>query len=211
MLRINFNWRIREYMKHITHITFAVITIIIITGGCSTYRNKTENTSLQNAVYILESVKDLPTGRVFSFRDYCVFNAERGGPDSDLDRTLAEANARLELHFFDGMAELRLESSNGSKNPAFLEYQKHYASRFSFIENVIENVDKNIAGNGNFIEIIEFTLTLDTLDAESRTAIEAMSDLERDAVLKSVFEKSEDIFIEPDEDDNVVNYWRRIR
>ncbi|MDR1202516.1 MAG: hypothetical protein LBL58_12945 [Tannerellaceae bacterium] len=174
------------------HIAFALIGIIITMSSCSTY--KIENTSVRNAVYILESVKDIPTGVVFSFRDYCAFNAERGAEDSILDKTLAEADARLELHFFDRTVELRLESSNES--PAFLEYKKHYASRFFFTE------DKNS---------VELTLRLDTLDEETRSAIEVMSDTERDAILKSVFKKSKDILIEPDEEDEVINYWRKAR
>jgi hypothetical protein len=36
-----------------------------------------------------------------------------------------------------------------------------------------------------------------------------MSVTEREAVLKSVFEKSGDMLIEPDEDDKVINYWRK--
>jgi hypothetical protein len=97
--------------------TVVVGTIIVLTG-CVT--QKTQSTSVQNAVYILEAVKDMPTGGVFSFRDYCAFKAERGGPDSDLDRTLADANARMELHFAVGTAELTLVSSSGDTIAAFL-------------------------------------------------------------------------------------------
>jgi hypothetical protein len=170
----------------------AVMGIIMVMSSCSTYR--TENTSVKNAVYILELVEDIPSGGIFSFRDYCAFNAERGAADSILDKTLAEADARLELHFFDKTAELRLESSN--EGPAFLEYRKHYASRFFFTE------DKNS---------VELTLRLDTVDEETRAAVEVLSDTERDAILKSVFKKSNDILIEPDEEDEVINYWRKVR
>jgi hypothetical protein len=55
------------------HITFALIVIAIIPNGCAT--QKTEGTNLRNTIYVLESVKDVPTGTVFSFRDYCAFNA----------------------------------------------------------------------------------------------------------------------------------------
>jgi hypothetical protein len=58
---------------------------------------------------------------------------------------------------------------------------------------------------------VEFTLNIATLDKETRASIEGMSAMERDAVLKSVFEKSKDMLIEPDEEDNVINYWRRAR
>jgi hypothetical protein len=162
--------------------------------GCASQKTA----SVQNAVYILESVKDMPTGRVFSFRDYCAFNAEREEADSDLDKTLAEADARLELHFAVGTAELKLESSNGDNGAAFLEYRKRYASQFFFTEH--ENA-------------VELTLALDidTFDKETQAALEAMSGEERDAILKSVFDKSKDILIEPDEEDNVINYWRRAR
>jgi hypothetical protein len=170
--------------------------IVILTGlvaiGCASQKTA----SVQNAVYILESVKDMPTGRVFSFRDYCVFNAERGEADSGLDKTLAEADARLELHFAVGTAELKLESSNGDSGAAFAEYQKRYASRFFFTEQ--ENT-------------VELTLDVDTLDKETQAALEVLSGEERDAILKSVFEKSKDTLIEPDEEDNVINYWRRAR
>jgi hypothetical protein len=191
------------------HAAFALLGVFVIMGGiadgCAT--RKPENTSVKNTVYILESVKDLPTGQVFSFRDYCAFNAERGAEDSGLDRTLAEADAWLELHFFDGTAELRLESSivgnesgigneNGGTDTAFLEYQKHYASRFFFTENR---------------ESVELALSLDSLDPETRSAVESMSDTERDAVLKSVFLKLGDTLVEPDEEDDVTNYWRRAR
>ena len=180
------------------HISCAIIGIIILLNGCATQR--AEMTSVQNTVYVLESVKDLPTGRLFSFRDYCAFNAERGAEDSGLDKTLAEADARLELHFFERTAELKLESASGDTGghagAAFLEYQKHYASRFFFTEN------KNT---------VALTLDLDSLDEETRTSIKAMSTAEQDAVLKSVFEKSNSLLIEPDEEDNVINYWRRVR
>ncbi|MDR1216881.1 MAG: hypothetical protein LBK25_09380 [Treponema sp.] len=175
------------------YLTFAAVALLVAANSCVTYR--TENAGVKGAAYVLESVEDIPTGRVFSFRDYCAFNADRGAEDAVLDRTLAEADARLELHFFDGIAELRLESSSGDKTPAFLEYQKHYASRFFFTE------DKNS---------VELTLNVDVLDEEERSAIEGMSSAERDAVLKSVFEKAGDILIENDEEDEVVNYWRKM-
>jgi hypothetical protein len=181
------------------HTAFMLIGILVAAGGCAT--RTTENTSVKNTVYILESVKDMPTGRVFSFRDYCLFNAARGAEDSGLDRTLAEADARLELRFFDGTAELRLESSitgdeNGDANPAFLAYREHYASRFFFSENR---------------ESVELTLSLDSLDEETRSGIERLSATERASVLQSVFGKSKDMLVEPDEDDDVINYWRRVR
>jgi hypothetical protein len=181
-----------------------LIGIVIAAGGCAT--QKPADTSVKNTVYILESVKDLPTGRVFSFRDYCAFNAARGSEDAVLDRTLAEAGAWLELRFYDGTAELRLESSlvtdensgngGGDTGQAFWAYQKQYASRFLFTET------------GGAVEL---TLRLDSLDAETRIAVGTMTGAERDALLKSVFEKSEDLLIEPDEEDDVVNYWRRAR
>ncbi|MHB9291667.1 hypothetical protein Holit_00745 [Hollandina sp. SP2] len=173
---------------------FAVIGMSVTLNGCLT--QKTETARVRNAVYVLESVKDIPTGRFFSFRDYCIFNAERGAGDSFLDKTLAQAGARLELHFFSGTAALKLVSSNGDKSADFLKYQKQYASHFFFIEN------KNA---------VELTLDIETLDEKMRASIEAMSVMDRDAVLKSVFEKSKDMLIEPDEEDNVINYWRRLR
>jgi hypothetical protein len=176
------------------HISCAGFVLLIILNGCVTQRAGIA--SVQNAVYVLESVKDLPAGRLFSFRDYCAFNAERGADDSGLDKTLAKADARLELHFFDRTAELKLESASGDTGAAFLEYQKHYASRFFFVEG------KNS---------VELTLDLIALDEETRTSIEAMPAAEQDAVLKSVFDKSKDILIEPDEEDKVINYWRRVR
>ncbi|MDR1126707.1 MAG: hypothetical protein LBL06_01115 [Treponema sp.] len=176
------------------YLAFAAVALLVAANSCITY--KAENTSVKDTVYVLESVEDIPTGRIFSFRDYCAFNADRGAEDAVLDRTLAEADARLELHFFDGTAELRLESSSsGDKSPGFLEYQKRYASRFFFTE------DKHS---------VELTLNVEVLDEEERSAIERMSAAERDTVLKSVFEKSGDILIEPDEEDEVVNYWRRM-
>jgi hypothetical protein len=175
------------------HVTLAIFGIIVVLNGCAT--QKRENTSVKNTVYALESVKDIPTGVVFSFRDYCAFNAKRGLDDSALDKTLAEADARLELHFYSGMAELKLVSGINDTSAAFLEYQEHYHSRFFFTEN------KNT---------VELTLNLDNFDDETRVSIEEMSIADRDAILKSVFEKSKDMLIEPDEEDDVINYWRRI-
>jgi hypothetical protein len=172
----------------------AVIGIIVAISGCAA--QKTRNTSVKNTVYILESVRDIPTDRVFSFRDYCIFNAERGAEDSALDKTLAEADARLELHFFVETAELKLESLNGDTGAAFLAYQTRYASRFFFSEN--ENA-------------VELTLNTETLDEETRSSLEATPASEREAILKSVFAKSKDLLIEPDEEDNVTNYWRRVQ
>ncbi|MDR2792687.1 MAG: hypothetical protein LBB61_03340 [Treponema sp.] len=171
---------------------FVVIGISITLNGCAT--QKTETASLQNAVYVLESVKDIPTGRIFSFRDYCVFNSERGSQDSILDKTLAQADARLELHFFNRTAALKLVSSSGDKSAMFLEYQKRYASEFFFTESK---------------DTVELTLNLERLDKEMQASIKEMSVTERDAVLKSVFEKSKDMLIESDEEDNVINYWRK--
>ncbi|MDR0409188.1 MAG: hypothetical protein LBH18_02155 [Spirochaetaceae bacterium] len=176
------------------HVICAVFTVLVILSGCVT--RQMENTSVKNTVYTLESVKDIPTGVVFSFGDYCAFNAERKLEDSDLDRTLAENDARLELHFYNGTAELKLESGRDDKSGAFLEYQTRYASKFFFTEN------------RNSVELV---LSPDNFDEETRISIEAMSAAERDAILKSVFEKSKDTLIEPDEEDNVVNYWVRIR
>jgi hypothetical protein len=173
---------------------FAVIGMSLALNGCAT--QKTEAAGVQNAVYVLESVKDMPTGRVFSFRDYCIFNAERGARDSSLDKTLVQADAKLELHFYSGTAALKLVSSNGDKSADFLEYQKQYASHFFFVEN------KNA---------VELTLNIETLDEETQASIKEMSAMDRDAVLKSVFEKSKDMLIEPDEEDNVINYWRRLK
>jgi hypothetical protein len=173
--------------------------IVVILNGCVTQQR--ENTNVKNSVYALESVKDILTGAVFSFRDYCAFNAKRGLEDSDLDKTLAEADARLELHFYSRIAELKLVSGINDTSTAFLEYREHYHSWFFFTE------DKNT---------VELTLNLNNFDGETRASIEAMSAVDRDAILKSVFEKSEDgespaILIEPDEEDDVINYWRRIR
>jgi hypothetical protein len=181
------------------HATLAIFGIIVVLNGCVT--KQAENTSVRNTVYMLESVKDIPTGAVFSFRDYCVFNAKRGLADSDLDKTLAESNARLELHFYNRMADLKLVSGINDTSAAFLEYQEHYRSRFFFTEN------KNT---------VELTLNINNFNDETKTSIEALSPVERDAILKSVFKKSKDgespvILIEPDEEDDVINYWRRIR
>ena len=180
------------------YISCAIIGIIILLNGCATQR--AEITSVQNTVYVLGSVKDLPTGRYFSFRDYCFFNAARGAEDSDLDRTLAEVDAKLVLHFLHNTAALKLVSSGdipaNAAGAAFLEYQKHYASQFFFTET------------GNTVEL---TLDIETLDEETRASIEAMPIAEQNAVLKSVFMKSRDTLIEPDEEDNVINYWRRVR
>jgi hypothetical protein len=176
------------------HIALALAGAILVLSGCATQR--AGNTSVKNTVYVLESVKDIPTGAVFSFRDYCVFNAERGAQDSVLDRTLAEADAKLELHFADGTAELRLRSANGDTSAEFLEYQKTYASLFFYAER--ENT-------------VELTLDVNTMDGDSRASIMAMPPAERNAVLKSVFEKSGNLLIEPDEEDEVINYWRRAR
>jgi hypothetical protein len=173
---------------------FAVIGMSVALNGCATKKIKTA--SVQNTVYVLELVKDIPTGRVFSFRDYCIFNAERGSQDSFLDKTLAQAGVRLELHFFSGTAALKLVSSNGDKSAAFLEYQKQYASEFFFTESQ---------------DTVELTLNIETLDEEMQVALKEMSVAEREAVFKSVFEKSKDMLIEPDEEDNVINYWKRLR
>jgi hypothetical protein len=175
------------------HVTLAIFGIIVILNGCVTQQRK--NMSVKNTVYALESVKDIPTGAVFSFRDYCAFNAKRGLEDSALDKTLAEADARLELHFYDETAELKLESGIEYKGEVFLEYQKHYASHFFFTET------KNT---------VELTLSLDNFDDETKAAIEEAPATERDAILKSAFEKSRDMLIEPDEEDDVINYWRRV-
>jgi hypothetical protein len=174
----------------------ALAGTILVLNGCAAQRTGNASAGVTNTVYILESVKDIPTGVVFSFRDYCAFNAERGAQDSVLDKTLVEADAKLALHFADGTAELRLGSSNGDNSAAFLEYQKSYASRFFYTE------DQNT---------VELTLNIDTWDEERRASIEVMSAGERDAVLKSVFEKSGDMLIEPDEEDEAINYWRRTR
>jgi hypothetical protein len=176
------------------HLALALAGAILMLNDCAT--QGAGNTSVKNTVYILESVKDIPTGIVFSFRDYCIFNAERGAEDSVLDKTLAKADAKLELHFADGTAELRLRSANGDNSTGFLEYQKSYASRFFYAER--ENT-------------VELTLNINTLDEDSRASIMAMPAADRDAVLKSVFEKSGDLLIEPDEEDEVINYWRRAR
>ncbi|MDR0409353.1 MAG: hypothetical protein LBH18_03035, partial [Spirochaetaceae bacterium] len=132
----------------------------------------------------------------FPFKDYCSFNAERGLEDADLDKTLAIADARLELRFYEDTSELKLKSETGYTGEDFLQYQVRYASKFFFTENRYA---------------VELNLSLDNFDEETRRAVEVMPDSERNSLLKSVFEKSNGLLIEPDEEDGIINYWRRIR
>jgi hypothetical protein len=133
---------------------------------------------VKNAMYVLESVKNVPTGTVFSFRDYCAFNAVRGLGDSELDQTLADADAGMELRFYDSTAVLSLVSSSEQTGEKFIQYQSAYATTFLFTET------KNT---------VELTLAADP---------------EGD---KTIFDKSNDILIEVDEEDDVVNYWRKAK